>query len=184
MVALIFFWSLGVMFFIAGHGLLVKYQAAEVSPLPIKRVFFPWPKKGKILPILCFLMAFILFFFSCQSFMLYVAKLSMLQIILQLFVTAKNSSGVCLILVFTLLAVINVFLLLVLGLKKEQNGIFYDIDSPKIKKLNRITTKSSIPWIAANGIANLLGVKLGGLFFILLFVVILLIVIFYFKERD
>jgi hypothetical protein len=43
MVALIIFWSLGVMFFIAGHGLLVKYQAAEVLPLPIKRVFSPLP---------------------------------------------------------------------------------------------------------------------------------------------
>jgi hypothetical protein len=52
---------LGMLTFFAmlGHGLLLESYGLNGQTIPLKQLLFPWPKKGRSVAGLCFLMAFL-----------------------------------------------------------------------------------------------------------------------------
>ena len=45
--------GLGCLFFILGHSTLLFFKSKDLSSMPIRDAIFPWPKKGKLVSILC-----------------------------------------------------------------------------------------------------------------------------------
>jgi hypothetical protein len=45
------------MFFVIGHSTLIYFQQREIAVFPLRRVFFPWPRNGKSVSFLCYILS-------------------------------------------------------------------------------------------------------------------------------